>query len=553
MKKTTSILFLKILILFFSAISSAQGTTWGWISFPQISAGETAQTFTSASTIDTNNNVYTAFYSNAASITLGNDTFTSESNIVKHYLVKYDQNGNIIWSKTNPLNSESIIDAMVSDQEGNIYITGYFSGSIAFDNLTLTSTNDWESAIFFAKYDASGQILWAKKVEATGGDIEQVSASDIAVDSNNNLYLTGTFYGDSVNFDNISLNRTGENDAFLAKYDANGNALWVRKGAGKAWQGQSNFVKTDNNGNVFVTGNFESSTMVFDNITLNNNTGISMYLLKYNSAGELQWGKKYGNTGNTGSIGITVDTQNNPYVIGSFTGFSLNFDSITLNNVMGGDNPHNIFITKYDNEGNVIWAKSAGGSEYEVPYDIVADEENNIYISGVFTSPELTLGSIILINGSVDGNNDSYIVKLDEMGSYIWACSIDGSGLAYANTLSIDSNNNLYVGGGYRNEAIFGDNFLETDGVLSTYIVKLLQNTLDSEETFLQKTVLYPNPTHNFILIDDFTNFAYSIIDASGKTVAKGKNDSKKIDVSSLPSGMYFLNINNSTTKFIKE
>ena len=105
--------------------------------------------------------------------------------------------------------------------------------------------------IFIAKYDASGNCLWAKNAGGIGYDY----GYGIATDANGNSYVTGSFYG-TATFGTIQLVSYGYDDIFIAKYDASGNCIWAKKAGGINWDfGYS--ISTDGNGNEFITGIFK--------------------------------------------------------------------------------------------------------------------------------------------------------------------------------------------------------------------------------------------------------------------------------------------------------
>ena len=109
------------------------------------------------------------------------------------------------------------------DSQGNSYVTGIFRGSLLFGSTQLTSLGDHD--VFIAKYDPSGNVLWAKR--AGSPDFEY--GYDIAVDAAGNCYITGAFSG-TADFDNITLISTNplDPDIYLAKFDTNGNAVWAK-------------------------------------------------------------------------------------------------------------------------------------------------------------------------------------------------------------------------------------------------------------------------------------------------------------------------------------
>ncbi|HEX6426137.1 MAG TPA: SBBP repeat-containing protein, partial [Niastella sp.] len=145
------------------------------------------------------------------------------------FLAKYDASGNYVWAKGMGGIGFEMGYSLAVDASGNSYITGQFTGTVDFDpgsgtqNLTTTGNAD----IFLAKYDASGNYMWAQQIGATNNDIGYA----LAVDASGNSYITGYFNG-TVDFDpgagTQDLISTGNADIFLAKYDASGNYVWAK-------------------------------------------------------------------------------------------------------------------------------------------------------------------------------------------------------------------------------------------------------------------------------------------------------------------------------------
>jgi hypothetical protein len=132
------------------------------------------------------------------------------------------------------------------DGSGNSHVTGSFGGTATFGSTTLTDTKDGD--IFVAKYDPDGNVLWA--VQA--GGIEGNTGNGIAVDGLGNSYVTGSFQGDAA-FDGTTLTSAGSSDIFVAKYDPDGNVVWVTQ-TGNAGQELGRGIALDGSRNSYVTG-----------------------------------------------------------------------------------------------------------------------------------------------------------------------------------------------------------------------------------------------------------------------------------------------------------
>jgi hypothetical protein len=206
---------------------------------------------------------------------------------------------------------------------------------------------------------------------------------------------------------------------------------------------------TDVNGNVYIVGAY-SSTVTFGSTTLTNPGAIvgitNVLLVKYDPNGNVLWAKSAPGSGNDYFSNISSDASGNVYVTGGFYGGNITFGTTTFTN-------SGILTVKYDSNGNVLWATSAGGNNYdEIARAIANDASGNVYITGTFRSSSLSFGAITLANADTTGNSwDIFIAKYDSNGALLWARSEVGTGTQweFANDISTDSTGNVYVTGRY--------------------------------------------------------------------------------------------------------
>ena len=201
-------------------------------------------------------------------------------------------------------------------------------------------------------------------------------------------------------------------------------------------------LATDNNGNVYLTGGGNDPNITFfsansgTTITLNN---ASPYLVKYDQLGNVAWAESV--TGSPDWQGIAIAGEY-LYRTGSFSG-TVTIGTTTLTSV--GEN--DVFTAEYDLNGNVIWAKSAGGSGIEMGIGIAIDGSRSVYITGMFFSPSMKFGTITLTNRGSSSTADIYFAKYDANGNLQWATS--AGGISYDNSWSIatEADGNTYITG----------------------------------------------------------------------------------------------------------
>ncbi len=318
------------------------------------------------------------------------------------FLIKYNSSGTNIWAKSfGGSDEDDGVSSLAVDALGDVYLTGTFrSSSLVLGSDTLT--NPGTADMFLAKYDTSGNVLWAKSAE--GG---YNSGRSVAIGADGDVYVLGNFGNSSLILGTTTLTNpnVGSYDLFLVKYNSAGAVLWVIS-AGGSDSDLGVSITTDIAGNVYATGEFRSTAISFGTVTLINSSvgNFDIFLVKYDSIGTLLWAKKEGGSNYDGGYSVVDDETGNLYLTGYFLSSTIVFGTTTLTNAGTRD----VFLVKYDTSGNVLWAKSAGGNSDDYGYSVAADGTGNVYVTGYFVSPTITFGST-LINA---GDLDMYIAKI---------------------------------------------------------------------------------------------------------------------------------------------
>jgi len=358
----------------------------------------------------------------------------------------YGQTPDWVWARGAQSTSNGLGEgiSIATDKSNDVYITGWYEDTITFGSNILITTSG--NASYLAKYDLSGNVLWAKS--AANGVSGNSLAWNVCTDVFGNAYITG-YFGDTISFGSHILASAGLEDIFLVKYDSSGNVLWARSEGGIN-NDESYGVSTDRSGNVYITGYFYSSTITFGSYTLNNAGGFDVFIVKYDSSGNVLWAKSAGGNSDDAGFSIATDALANVYFTGYYGSPTITFGSYTLNNVGGED----IFLTKYDSSGNVLWARSVGGTSVDQGIYVAADSSGNAYLTGYYNSLSITFGSYTLINA---GGNDAFIAKYDFSGNVGWAKSIGGTGLERGYCITADKSYKIYATGRFYSLALTFD------------------------------------------------------------------------------------------------
>lgn len=338
------------------------------------------------------------------------------------------------------------------DAAGNSFVTGFFNGIATFDATPVTA-NGGSQDIFIAKYDTDGNLQWVTTAGGSGGDL----AYGLALDNSGNILITGEFIG-KAQFGALSLTSMvnpvttdSTTDAFTAKYDATGTALWAKKGSA-IYTDRGLDVATDASDNVYVTGQF-SDTITFDN-TYNNNVFSAIFIIKYDANGNEQWFRKAGGGIDNIAYGIDVDNSSNVYICGDFLSSIIFYGPPNV--------PHSntyseaVFVAKYDANGNFLWVESDGSDSYTTARDIVVDNASNSYIIGNF---ECKFSEYADTYGQGTFNNigyqDIFVTKFNASGTRQWAKQFGGKSYDYGTGISLDPSQNPNITGYYKSNIMF--------------------------------------------------------------------------------------------------
>ncbi len=377
------------------------------------------------------------------------------------------QTPNWIWAKSAGAESDDEAYSVAVDATGNSYIAGYFNSSVMIMGST-TLTNMGGDDVFLAKCNASGNVVWAKSGMGPGYDM----ATSVAVDTAGNVYITGFFTSDTLQFGTFKLINAGgtdnTNDIFIVKYNSAGTVLWAKSYGGLSDDGASS-IAVNKAGNLFVTGYFDSYHINFGTIALvntdTNNYSDDIFLAKYDVNGTVLWAKRIGGYGSDEGNAVAVDTLGNVYLAAIFDSPTITIGTTTLTNADNMGSTKDLFIAKYNSFGSVLWAKGAGGADYDYALSVAVTAAGDAYLTGYFASLTLAFGSTILTNAdSLNYTNDIFIAKYNSTGSVQWAKSIGGQGNDVANSVALNAMGNPYLSGYFTSPAIlFGTTNLIND------------------------------------------------------------------------------------------
>ena len=449
--------------------------------------------------------------------------------------IKYNTHGVKQWSSTYNGTGEDAVRDMVIDHAANIYITGY-SFNTGTDNDYLT-----------IKYNSSGEVQWTaiyndSTERFNGPTIYNDEAYGIAIDTAGNVFVMGT--------------------SGTIKYNSAGTQIWVVKDIIFP-----NDITTDISGNVYITG--------FSDINSNGNRDLTT--IKYNSSGIRQWVSRYGRSANSDddANSISIDASGNVYVTG-YTENNSNSDYLTIkyNSIgviqwdakYGGSNDDNSYSIAVDVLGNVVVNGSINRGHPWTTWDYATIKYNSAGViqwistyNGTGNWSDQATGMILDNSGNVYvtgysvgvGSYEDYAtIKYNSLGIQQWCAIYNGStnhnDEAYS--ITIDKTGNIYITGITTPN---GDGNWDFTTIKYSQLITQISNSSDNLFQTFKLSQNYPNPFNPRTIINyelPITNYVnIKIFDALGKEVATLVNEkqnpgsySVEFNGEGLPSGIYF-------------
>jgi hypothetical protein len=501
----------------------------------------------------------------------GSDTIIQDTGTDHCFIQKIDNNGEILWLKSLKSDLSVSVNSMVTDSLGNLYLLGQFGGSTDFnpDEDVTSITTLGTSEVFILKLNPNGSLVWIKTLVGEAGS--QTSGTCINIDLDGHLVIAGEIYGTSDLDPGVLTNSYStptETHTFIEKLDTAGNLIWTRIIEASS----PNALEIDPDNNLYLVGSFIGDTD-FDpsgNQVIKTSASLGYYdayTLKLNSNGDFMWvnaiGGLYGDLG----VDVCVDSLGNVYTVGRFRStvdFDPSIDTFEITAV-GFDNS---FVLKTDSVGVFKWVKSIesapSGSHYNHAKSATISPQNNILVFGDFDGTvniNYGTGSIPI---STNGNTDLFVQTFDTSGNCINGAVLGGVWYDVSNAICTGSNEEILITGrifGNVNFNPYGNSLFSNCSVNTYFVAKFdvgflsIQPTLESN-----KFIVYPNPTSVDLYFNgiSFNNAEMVVYSIDGKEVMRQKiQDQPKIDVSLLQSGSYVIQILSDdevyTAKFIKD
>lgn len=344
-----------------------------------------------------------------------------------------------------------LVSSLVTGPSGDIYVSGVTGGSMGEQNI-----NNGLQDIFVRKYDGRGKELWTRQFGFGWEDF----GGNMAVDDSGNVYVIS-----SVLIAPLGLWTQGRYDAFVRKYDGDGNELWSRQ-FGTDEDDYANAVGVDGDGNVYIAGSTRGTLPGY-----NAAGALDVFLRKYDSSGGEIWTRQFGTSGNDGIIAMSITGGGKIFTLESVDNkhflnkYDVSADRVwtTTKEVPPGSKSLTIldeqyvfvagsswtapsgeappiaygFVSKYDGAGEEIWTRRFGSMGWNEASGIAVDTQENVYVVG---------RTQVSLAGPA-GNIDAIVKQYDAEGNELWTDIFGSDALDRLESVGIDSSGSVYIAG----------------------------------------------------------------------------------------------------------
>ena len=440
------------------------------------------------------------------------DNGTSEDVLV----IKINSTGTVQWQKTLGGGNADTAYSSAALADGGYIIagaTGSTDGDVTVDNHGM---ND----LWIVKLDNNGSIVWQKSYG--GSNIEFTYGDSVKATPDGGIIVAAITQSN----DGDVTNHHGNQDFWVLKLDSNGEMEWQEALGGSAVDFAVSIATTPDGGYIAAGHTFSSD----GDVTLNHGS-IDAWVVKLDADGDVIWQRAYGGTGDDRAYAVNPAPSGGYYITGNSS--ENNGEGDVTNNHGWAD----VWVLKVEENGDIIWQKSLGGSLTDIGFSGAVTPHNTYVIAGMSTSS----------NGDVTfnhGGEDYWVAELDEDGELLWQKSLGGSSNDWAYSILPTTDGYIIAG---ETTSADGD-VSEFFGLYDFWVVKLTTDEIAGLNNTKQNTALiYPNPAKDILNFQQqYKNV--TVYSTDGKMVLQ-TNDKTRLDVSTLQAGVYILKLESTDNK----
>ena len=384
------------------------------------------QSFSQDAAIDKDGNVVVVGTFNGT-LDFGDGPLSASGNDI--YLLKYDSNGSLLWSKSFGDDSEPQLGAAIAtDSNGNIVLAGTFIGILDFGCGSLDAEGSQFSDAYVAKLTPAGACSWSKHF----GDINAQEGHSVAVDGDDSIVISGQFQN-VINFGGATLSTPGHRDAFLAKFDSDGSHVFSKQFGDEQTQDAST-VAVAADGTIAIGGLSQGSVDFGGGELVNSDNKAKAFVALFDDAGQHIFSDLF--QGGIAQVTALAYDPNGDLLVGGNFNDEIDFGDGPMDAVGPADD---IFVARYEGI-DFLGALAFGDVEAQRLNDLAVDAAGFPVLAGRYR------GSIDFSGGAIDsqGNYDGFVIKLDSNGSRFY--SIGDASYQSVTAVVVDGDDIVTVG-----------------------------------------------------------------------------------------------------------
>ncbi len=317
-----------------------------------------------------------------------------------------------------------VLQSVVKTSDGGYAVLGY-TQSNDFDIINKAN----ESFDFWVmKFSSDDTLLW----QQTYGGLDDDRGADIITTNDGGFALLGFSKSDDVDV----TENAGAQDFWLLKLTQNGLISWEKSFGYSGADSGTSLLQTSDSG-FLITGvlDVSASNGQGNAKTIQKHAGGDVWAIKVNSSGDLEWSRYFGGSFTDTPFGV-VETSDNSYIIAT----SSDSNDFNISNNKGS---YDFWILKISKNGNLLWEKNFGGSEIDEPRGITLANDDHIVIVGDTRSKDQDITNN-------NGGADLWLLKIDIAGNKIWQKNFGGSSFDVARSISKTQDNGFIISGNSR-------------------------------------------------------------------------------------------------------
>lgn len=401
------------------------------------------------------------------------------------FLAKYNPDRSLAWREQVAMGRGTVcqrdgwggVEDIALDDDGNVYVAGWFSGKAMFGGTVLETTGQFDELdAFVARYTPGGELAWVKHIAV--GASGDARAYGLAVGRHGDVYATGEFY-DTAAFDSTVLTSAGTSESFVACLSAaDGEIAWANS-LGGLGRDLGYAVAVTSGGDPVVAGHFSDTAIIGGQAVTSRGESDSYVARLDRLTGQSVWVRQLGGEGIDESWALAADEQGNICTTGTFTS-TAQFGSQSLTSAGGQD----VYLTKLDASGALLWTRQLGGAGDDTSVALTLDALGRPYVRGHFQgSVDFDPGPGVAMR-STRGTSDGFVWELDAQGAFRRAWQMGGAGCSSGGGgIALDDDGSVYVAGGFSGH-----------GTITTPVGDLAAISDDADVFLLKMTVGVPVP-----------------------------------------------------------